>query len=235
MMLLLSTLTSGYTLRAAIRPASAERCVAARCDADRCYYGRVDEDGNVLKGVAEVSQWQPDRHLARPRRQPSPHRSYTPLHTTPCTMPSQVELGPTVRPSVSLSPSQVVTEQFKALSRGRVGQDRDGVSGIDAALAFVAPNIVEMRGTELNTRWLGGDGLWLPDTHGSHTLARPMVPQAAPGFAPATQPVSADAAPAAESLPGHTSTREAARLGCFESPNANLNPNPNPNPNASPM
>ena len=55
MMLLLSTLTSGYTLRAAIRPASAERCVAARCDADRCYYGRVDEDGNVLKGVAEVS------------------------------------------------------------------------------------------------------------------------------------------------------------------------------------
>ena len=105
-------------------------------------------------------------------------------------MPSQVELGPTVRPSVSLSPSQVVTEQFKALSRGRVGQDRDGVSGIDAALAFVAPNIVEQRGTELNTRWLGGDGLWLPDTHGSHTLARPMVPQAAPGFAPATQPVS---------------------------------------------
>ena len=80
-------------------------------------------------------------------------------------MPSQVELGPTVRPSVSLSPSQVVAEQFKALSRGRVGQDRDGVSGIDAALAFVAPNIVEMRGTELNTRWLGGDGLWLPDTH----------------------------------------------------------------------
>ena len=62
MMLLLSTLTSGYTLRAAIRPASAERCVAARCDADRCYYGRVDEDGNVLKGVAEVSQRQPDRH-----------------------------------------------------------------------------------------------------------------------------------------------------------------------------
>ena len=56
MMLLLSTLTSGYTLRAAIRPASAERCVAARCDADRCYYGRVDEDGNVLKGVAEVRQ-----------------------------------------------------------------------------------------------------------------------------------------------------------------------------------
>ena len=111
MMLLLSTLTSGYTLRAAIRPASAERCVAARCDADRCYYGRVDEDGNVLKGVAEVSQWQPDRHLARPRRQPSPHRPCTPLRTTPCTMPSQVELGPTVRPSVSLSPSQVVTEQ----------------------------------------------------------------------------------------------------------------------------
>ena len=56
MMLLLSTLTSGYTLRATIRPASAERCVAARCDADRCYYGRVDEDGNVLKGVAEVRQ-----------------------------------------------------------------------------------------------------------------------------------------------------------------------------------
>jgi len=50
-----------------------------------------------------------------------------------------------------------------------------------------------------------------------------MVPQAAPGFAPATQPVSADAAPAAESLPGHTSTRDAARLGCFESPNANPN------------
>ena len=148
-------------------------------------------------------------------------------------MPSQVELGPTVRPSVSLSPSQVVTEQFKALSRGRVGQDRDGVSGIDAALAFVAPNIVEQRGTELNTRWLGGDGLWLPDTHGAHTLARPMVPQAAPGFAPATQPVSADAAPAAESLSGHTSTREAARLGCFGSPNAHPNPNPNPDPNAN--
>jgi hypothetical protein len=54
MMLLLSTLTSGYTLRAAVRPAAAARCVAARCDADRCYYGRVDEDGNVLKGVAEV-------------------------------------------------------------------------------------------------------------------------------------------------------------------------------------
>ena len=170
-MLLLSTLTSGYTLRAAIRPASAERCVAARCDADRCYYGRVDEDGNVLKGVAEVSQRQPDRHLARPRRQPSPHRPCTPLRTTPCTMPSQVELGPTVRPSVSLSPSQVVAEQFKALSRGRVGQDRDGVSGIDAALAFVAPNIVEQRGTGLNTRWLGGDGLWLPDTRGTHACS----------------------------------------------------------------
>ena len=94
-------------------------------------------------------------------------------------MPSQVELGPTVRPSVSLSPSQVVTEQFKALSRGRVGQDRDGVSGIDAALAFVAPNIVEMRGTELNTRWLGGDGLrprqeelHTGDTSASHVDAR---------------------------------------------------------------
>ena len=54
MMLVLATLTSGYTLRAAVRPAAAVRCVAARCDADRCYYGRVDEDGNVLKGVAEV-------------------------------------------------------------------------------------------------------------------------------------------------------------------------------------
>ena len=86
-------------------------------------------------------------------------------------MPSQVELGPTVRPSVSLSPSQVVAEQFKALSRGRVGQDRDGVSGIDAALAFVAPNIVEQRETELNTRWLGGDGLWLPDTRGTHACS----------------------------------------------------------------
>ena len=54
MMLVLATLTSAYTLRAAVRPAAAVRCVAARCDADRCYYGRVDEDGNVLKGVAEV-------------------------------------------------------------------------------------------------------------------------------------------------------------------------------------
>eukprot|EP00964_Phaeocystis_antarctica_P008700 scaffold4712_cov51-Phaeocystis_antarctica.AAC.2 len=54
MMLLLASLTSGYTLRAAVRPAAAARSVAARCDADRCYYGRVDADGNVLKGVAEV-------------------------------------------------------------------------------------------------------------------------------------------------------------------------------------
>lgn len=86
--------------------------MAARCDADRCYYGRVDEDGNVLKGVAEV------------------------------------DLSPTVRPSVSLSPSEVVSAQFKALSRGRVGQDRDGVAGIDAALGFVAPNIVEQYGID---------------------------------------------------------------------------------------
>jgi hypothetical protein len=71
-------------------------------------------------------------------------------------MPSQVDLSPTVRPSVSLSPSEVVSAQFKALSRGRVGQDRDGVAGIDAALGFVAPNIVEQRGTELNQHsWLG--------------------------------------------------------------------------------
>ena len=54
MMLLLASLTSGYTLRAAVRPAAAARSAAARCDADRCYYGRVDADGNVLKGVAEV-------------------------------------------------------------------------------------------------------------------------------------------------------------------------------------
>ena len=70
-------------------------------------------------------------------------------------MPSQVDIGPTVRPSLSLSPSEVVSAQFKALSRGRVGQDRDGVAGIDAALGFVAPNIVEQRGTELNTSRLG--------------------------------------------------------------------------------
>ena len=112
--------------------------------------------------------------------------------------PPQVDIGPTVRPSLSLSPSEVVSAQFKALSRGRVGQDRDGIAGIetwskcprwqcpsfalprvearplgaqplpqvlelaaskaadsaavdlpgiDAALEFVAPNIVEQRGT----------------------------------------------------------------------------------------
>ena len=54
-MMLVATLTTGYLLSGQQRRASpALRCVAARCDADRCYYGRVDEDGNVLKGVAEV-------------------------------------------------------------------------------------------------------------------------------------------------------------------------------------
>ena len=54
-MMLVATLTTGYLLSGQQRRASpAVRCVAARCDADRCYYGRVDEDGNVLKGVAEV-------------------------------------------------------------------------------------------------------------------------------------------------------------------------------------
>lgn len=61
---------------------------------------------------------------------------------------AEVDLSPTVRPSVSLSPSEVVSAQFKALSRGRVGQDRDGVAGIDAALGFVAPNIVEQYGID---------------------------------------------------------------------------------------
>ena len=95
-------------------------------------------------------------------------------------MPSQVDIGPTVRPSLSLSPSEVVSAQFKALSRGRVGQDRDGVAGIDAALGFVAPNIVEQRGTELNTSRLGRPPA------GSRSLLSAedgqTVPRAAPGF-----------------------------------------------------
>ena len=62
---------------------------------------------------------------------------------------AEVDIGPSVRPSLSLSPSEVVEAQFKALSRGRVGQNREGVAGIDSALEFVAPNIVEQHGTVL--------------------------------------------------------------------------------------
>jgi len=61
---------------------------------------------------------------------------------------AEVDIGPSVRPSLSLSPSEVVEAQFKALSRGRVGQNREGVAGIDSALEFVAPNIVEQYGID---------------------------------------------------------------------------------------
>ena len=63
----------GYTLTAPKAQVGAvARSVPVRCDADRCYYGRVDEDGNVLKGSAEV------------------------------------ETGPSVKPSVKLTASEVV-------------------------------------------------------------------------------------------------------------------------------
>ena len=103
-------------------------------------------------------------------------------------MPSQVDIGPTVRPSLSLSPSEVVSAQFKALSRGRVGQDRDGVAGIDAALGFVAPNIVEQRGTELNTSRLGRRAA----ASRSPLSAKDgqTVPRAAPGASANLRPIS---------------------------------------------
>ena len=111
-MLAALTLTLGYSLRAHVGPAAAARCAPVRGDADRCYYGRVDADGNVLKGSAEV------------------------------------DVGPSVRPSVSLSPSEVIEAQFRAFSRGRVAQNREGVSGIDSALEFVSPGIVEKYGID---------------------------------------------------------------------------------------
>merc|ERR1719182_1043581 len=63
---------------------------------------------------------------------------------------AEVDLGPSVRPSLSLSPEEVVEAQFKALSRGRVAQDLEGVAGIDAALEFVSPSIVEQYGIEVS-------------------------------------------------------------------------------------
>ena len=87
-------------------PQPDHRCSSARCDADRCYYGRVDEDGNVLRGAVKV------------------------------------EAQPSVKPSLSLSPEEVVQAQFRALARGTV-QNRDGVSGLDDAFQFVSPAIVE--------------------------------------------------------------------------------------------
>ena len=45
-----NTLLSPSSSRLAIR----QRAAPVRCDADRCYYGRVDEDGQVLKGSGVV-------------------------------------------------------------------------------------------------------------------------------------------------------------------------------------
>ena len=120
MMLLLSTLTSGYTLRAAIRPACAERCVAARCDADRCYYGRVDEDDSVLKG----RRWcvaQPNRHLANRDASRRPIALASP-RLAPC---HQVD---SARPcGQACHVAMVVPEQFKALSRAASARTATGL------------------------------------------------------------------------------------------------------------
>ena len=102
----ITLLSYGFSLRAPPVGSASGRCAPARCDGDRCYYGRVDAEGNVLKGSADV------------------------------------EVAEAVRPSVSLSPSAVVEAQLKALSRGAV-QNREGRSGVDDALLFVSPAIVE--------------------------------------------------------------------------------------------
>ena len=82
-------------------------------DADRCYYGRVDEDGNVLRGASEV------------------------------------DTGPSLSPSPSLSPDEVVREQFRGLARG-VAQNREGVTGLVDAYQFVAPNIIDQYSLNLD-------------------------------------------------------------------------------------
>ena len=125
-MLALVTSISAWTPRAPLTRApgsanldsvSGARGVRARAprvvlDADRCYYGRVDEDGAVLRGSADV------------------------------------DTGPSVSPSPSLSPAEVVTAQFKGLARG-IAQNRDGVTGLDDAFQFLAPSIVEQYSLDL--------------------------------------------------------------------------------------
>ena len=55
---------------------------------------------------------------------------------------AEVDSGPSVKPSISLTPEAVVKAQFRALARGTV-QNRDGVSGLEDAFQFVSPPIVE--------------------------------------------------------------------------------------------
>lgn len=58
-MLVYVGLTCGFNVlltKPASLPLVRARSVPARCDADRCYYGRVDEEGNVVKGSAWVEE-----------------------------------------------------------------------------------------------------------------------------------------------------------------------------------
>ena len=53
-------LICGWALLHASRPPHSAksphtRAKSARCDADRCYYGAIDEEGNVVKGPREAS------------------------------------------------------------------------------------------------------------------------------------------------------------------------------------
>jgi len=76
-----------------------------RLDEDRCYYGAIDSDGNVLDDDIKA------------------------------------DAAPAVVPDPSLSPSEVVDAQFKALSRGG--------PGLAEAFAFVSPKIIEQYSIDL--------------------------------------------------------------------------------------